>query len=279
MRATIDAERSDQALLEVSALTHLFPFGRGGLRRSAQVIRAVEDVSFTVRKSERLGIVGESGSGKSTLARAITGLCRPTSGCVRFDGIDLTTADAAALRRVRARAQLVLQNPLASLDPRMTVWQLVREGLEIHGGADDHARIHEAFEQVGIGSELFNRHPFALSGGQRQRVALARSTVLRPELVVLDEPVSALDLSVQAQILNLLRDLQDTYRLTYVFIVHDLAVARWFCDRIVVMQKGRIVEEADSRELFANPRHPYTRELLDAIPGHMRVGTATGEAI
>lgn len=260
-------------LLEVTGLTQVFSSKGAGLRRPEHVTRAVDDVSFAVRASERLGIVGESGSGKSTVARAITGLRQPTSGSVCFDGTDLTKCDPAALRRVRSRVQLVLQNPLASLDPRMTVWELVREGLEIHGGAEDHSRIHEALDQVGIGSDLFSRHPFALSGGQRQRVALARAIVLRPELVVLDEPVSALDLSVQAQILNVLRDLQDTYRLTYVFIVHDLAVARWFCDRIAVMQRGKIVEEADSRELFADPRHPYTRELLDAIPGHKRVST------
>jgi oligopeptide/dipeptide ABC transporter ATP-binding protein len=188
---------------------------------------------------------------------------------VHFDGIDVLALESEQLRRLRARMQLVLQDPMSSLDPRMSVGALVRQGLQVHGrdGDDAHERVATILEQTGVSRALLDRKPYSLSGGQRQRVALARSIVLEPDLVLLDEPVSALDVSVQAQILNLLRDLQELHGLTYVFIVHDLLVARWFCTRVAVMYRGRVVEQATSNQLFEQPQHPYTRELLNAAPG------------
>ena len=244
-------------------------------------IRALDGVDLDVVPGERLGIVGESGSGKSTLARAVVGLRALDAGRVEFEGTDVGALHGAELRRLRARLQLVLQDPLASLDPRMTVRRLVREGLDVHATtppAERAALVEETLAQCGIGPALLERTPAALSGGQRQRVALARSLVLRPTLVLLDEPVSALDVSVQAQILNLLLDLQELHGLTYLFIVHDLAVARWFCDRIVVMHRGRIVEQGPSEQLFADPREPYTRELLAASALHAVVRRRPGSA-
>jgi oligopeptide/dipeptide ABC transporter ATP-binding protein len=258
-------------LLELREVTKRFVTTHGPpWRRATRDVLAVDDVTLDVERGERFGIVGESGSGKSTLARAIVRLLSVDAGSVRFDGIDVLGLDDDALRRLRARMQLVLQDPLSSLDPRMTVRALVSEGLAAHGlmsEVDPDERVETILEQTGIGRRMLERKPYSLSGGQRQRVALARSIVLGPELVLLDEPVSALDVSVQAQILNLLRDLQHLHGLTYVFIVHDLLVARWFCTRVAVMYRGRVVEQATSEQLFRQPRHPYTRELLDAAPG------------
>lgn len=259
-------ERAPEPLLRVDGLTQSFRLRSGG--RQTERFTAVDAVSLVVARGERVGIVGESGSGKSTLSRAIVGLRRPDHGSVVFDGTDVYSLSRRELVQLRCRLQLVLQDPSASLDPRMSVRDLVREGLEVHrraAGAD--AAVAQVLDQVGIPASLHERKPHALSGGQRQRVALARSIVLGPDLVVLDEPVSALDVSVQGQILNLLLDLQDAHGLAYVFVVHDLAVARWFCHRVLVMRQGRIVEEASSEQLFTQPRHPYTKELLAAAPG------------
>jgi ABC-type glutathione transport system ATPase component len=254
-------------LLSVRAVTRTFRLRSRTRGAAPELIRAVDGVDIDVLPGERVGIVGESGSGKSTLARAIVGLCPVDSGSVVFDGAEVTELPAAELRRLRARLQLVLQDPLASLDSRMTVRQIVEEGLGVHSAAPREERtalVESTLGQCGLPVSLLDRKPSALSGGQRQRVALARSLVLRPSLMLLDEPVSALDVSVQAQVLNLLLDLQEAYGLTYVFIVHDLAVARWFCNRIAVMYKGSIVEEGPSEEVFDRPRHAYTRELLAA---------------
>jgi len=263
--------RRDPVLLEAHRLRQEFRqrVSPGSARGTARVA-ALDDVSVQVRRGERVGIVGESGSGKTTLGRALSGLRHPQHGTVEFDGTDIYRLPAKELRRLRARLQIVLQDPSGILDPRMTVRQAVAEGLQAHSHMKDaeiSALVESTLREMRIAPELFDRLPRNLSGGQRQRVAVARSLVLRPELIVLDEPVSALDTSVQAQLLNLLRDVQDEHDLTYVFIVHDLAVARWFCTRILVMHKGRIVEEGDSDTILRSPQHPYTAELIAAVPG------------
>jgi oligopeptide/dipeptide ABC transporter ATP-binding protein len=241
---------------------------RGG-ERAPDVI-ALDGVSFTVKRGETFGIVGESGCGKSTLCRAVLRLTEPSSGSVRFAGTDVLELDAEQMRRLRRRMQIVLQDPFGSLDPRMTVLQIVREPLDVHAAGDPlaerNARAARMLELVGIAPAQHNRRPFAFSGGQRQRVGIARALVLEPELVFLDEPVSALDVSIQAQVLNLLRSLREELGLTYVFIVHDLAVAEYFCDRVAVLYRGAVMELADRRTLFKAPLHPYTASLLSAVP-------------
>ena len=232
-------------------------------------LRAVDGVSFSVRRGETFGIVGESGCGKSTLTRAVLRLIEPTSGRVEFDGVDVGALGPAELRRLRRRMQIVFQDPLGSLDPRMTARAIVEEPLEIHGVGDRASRARRAAEMldlVGIPAEQHLRKPHAFSGGQRQRIGVARALVLEPELVFLDEPVSALDVSIQAQVLNLLRRLQAELSLTYVFIVHDLAVAEYFCDRVAVLYRGAVMEVAESEALFREPLHPYTASLLSAVP-------------
>jgi ABC-type glutathione transport system ATPase component len=264
-----------QPLLSVQGVSRTF-VTRGRARSAErQVIRALADVDLELFAGERVGVVGESGSGKSTLARAIVGLTPVDRGTINFDGVEVGSLRPSELRRMRARLQLVLQDPVSSLDPRMTVLELVREGLDAHGtvpASDREPRVVEILERCGIPSTLFGRKSSGLSGGQRQRVALARGLVLRPSLVVLDEPVSALDVSVQSQILNLLLDLQDHYHLTYLFIVHDLALARWFCDRVAVMYRGCVVESGTSEEIFASPQHAYTQQLLAASPSLLLAG-------
>jgi len=253
-----------EALLEVQEVTKTF-----GGRRGASELRAVDGVSFSVRRGETFGIVGESGCGKTTLTRAILRLLEPTGGSVRFDGVDVGALDKAGLRRLRRRMQLVFQDPLGSLDPRMSALAIVAEALEIHRIGDAASRRREAadmLELVGIPAAQHQRRPLAFSGGQRQRIGVARALVLRPEIVFLDEPISALDVSIQAQVLNLLKRLQAELGLTYVFIVHDLAVAEYFCDRIAVLYRGAIMELGSSRELFRSPLHPYTTSLLSAVP-------------
>jgi peptide/nickel transport system ATP-binding protein len=238
------------------------------------IVKAVDGVSYSVQPGETLGIVGESGSGKTTTARLIARLLAPSAGSVRFRGRELTTLRGAALKEVRRELQIVFQDPYSSLNPRKTVGSIVGEPLAIHhaggGRAQRRLAVAELMRTVGLNPEHYNRYPHEFSGGQRQRIGIARALALRPQLLLADEPVSALDVSIQAQVLNLLRDLQRQLGLTLLFISHDLSVIRHMCDRIAVMRAGRIVELAGNDELYARPRHPYTRELLAAVPGARR---------
>ena len=259
----------DDALLWVDRLEKTFRIGRTSFGRDAELVRAVDGVSFDVRKGETFGLVGESGCGKSTLARCILRLVTPTSGRAVFDGVDLSTVSGDDLRRLRRRMQIVFQDPYASLDPRMSVRAIVEEPLAIHGLGDRVERLRRADEMlqlVGITPSQLRRKPHEFSGGQRQRIGVARALVLHPELVVLDEPISALDVSIQAQVLNLLRSLQQQLQLTYLFIIHDLSVAEYFCDRLAVLYLGTVVELGDRESLFRRPLHPYTVSLLSAVP-------------
>jgi len=258
-------------LLAVGNLRKDYPGPRRwlGLGRPQHVVHAVASVSFAIAPGETLALVGESGCGKSTVARIILRLIPATGGSVEFDGRDMLALRGRELRALRRRLQIVFQDPYGSLNPRMTVRQTLREPLDIHriatGGARDE-RVRSLLAEVGLGSELADAYPHELSGGQRQRVGIARALAVEPALVVCDEPVSALDVSVQAQVLNLLADLRAHRRLTYLFIAHDLAVVRHIADRVAVMYLGRIVEEAPAPTLYAQPRHPYTRALLSAVP-------------
>jgi ABC-type oligopeptide transport system ATPase subunit len=238
-------------------------------RKSKDVVQAVSDVSFEVHRGEILGLVGESGSGKSTLARCITRLHEPTSGRVIFDGHDISNANPAQLRPFRRRIQMVFQDPYSSLNPRRRVGSIIGDPFEIHAiasGKDLRRKVQELMEMVGLNPEHFNRFPSEFSGGQRQRIGIARAIALRPDLIVCDEPVSALDVSIRAQILNLLTDLQKELRLTTVFISHDLSVIRHISDTVAVMYLGKLVEIAPVADLYSRPQHAYTRELLSAIP-------------
>ncbi len=258
-------------LLDIRGLRKDFPGPRRwlGLGAPAHVVRAVDEVSFAIAPGETLGLVGESGCGKSTVARAILRLVEPTAGQVLFEGRDVLTLKAADLRALRRRMQIVFQDPYGSLNPRMTVRQTLREPLDIHRlatGAARETRVAALLEEVGLSPDLADRYPHELSGGQRQRVGIARALSVEPAFIVCDEPVSALDVSVQAQVLNLLADLRTQRQLTYLFIAHDLAVVRHIAERVAVMYLGRIVELAPARALYADPRHPYTRSLLSAVP-------------
>ncbi|TDD69823.1 ABC transporter ATP-binding protein [Jiangella aurantiaca] len=265
-------------LLEVDRLTKVFTTGS---RRSGEPVRAVDDVSFDVARGEIFGLLGESGSGKSTLARCLLRLIAPTSGSVRFDGVDVLDLPEAAMRKLRARMQILFQDPYSSLDPRMTVREIVGEPLTAHTATsrrDREQRADDLLTLVGLDPTAGRRRPHAFSGGQRQRIALARALILDPDLVVLDEPVSALDVSVQAQIINLLRETRRRLSLTYVVVLHDLAIARYLCDRVAVMQRGRFVEIGAAADVLESPRHPYTRQLLDALPGRGRREALHGRA-
>ncbi|MEX2157296.1 MAG: dipeptide ABC transporter ATP-binding protein [Gemmatimonadales bacterium] len=240
-----------------------------GLGRPRPPVRAVDGVSFSIASGRTLGLVGESGSGKTTVGRTLLRLQEPTSGRVLFDDHDVFAIDAERLRALRRRMQIVFQDPYSSLNPRMTVAQTLREPLEIHGlaaPAQMDARVLALLEEVGLDPVFAERYPHELSGGQRQRVGIARALSVEPQFIVCDEPVSALDVSVQAQVLNLLADLQSRRRLTYLFIAHDLAVVRHIADEVAVMYLGRIVERAPAAAIYATPRHPYTRALLSAVP-------------
>jgi oligopeptide transport system ATP-binding protein len=261
---------SDQPLLEVRHLVKHFQVSGGVFGGKAGVVRAVDDVSFSIARGETLGLVGESGCGKTTTGRCILQLERPTSGQVIFEGRDLTTLDAAGLRAARRRMQVIFQDPYSSLNPRMTVGQIIAEPLAVHGIVSGAARRRERVRQllvrVGLLPQHADRFPHQMSGGQRQRVGIARALAMEPTLIICDEPVSALDVSIQAQIINLLEDLQAEYRLTYLFLAHDLAVVRHISDRVAVMYLGRIVEITDRKSLYDDPQHPYTRALLSAVP-------------
>ena len=252
-----------EPLLRVEGLTKHFSTKKG-------LLHAVDNVSFTIDKGRTLGMVGESGCGKSTTGRAILRLIEPTAGNVLFDNIDVRSLDAAKLRRMRTRMQIVFQDPFSSLNPRMTVSQAIEEPIKLHGIITDpqerEERVLELMETVGLAPRLFNTYPHELDGGRRQRIGIARALAVNPDFFVCDEPVSALDVSIQAQILNLMEDLQDELGLTYLFITHDLSVVHHFSDDIAVMYLGKLFEKAPSDELFDHPMHPYTQALLSAIP-------------
>ena len=260
-------------LLEVHNLKKYFPIEKGLLRRVIGQVRAVDDVSLSIPAGKTLGLVGESGCGKTTLGRCVVRAIEPTEGQVllRIDGreADITGLDAKALRATRRHMQMVFQDPYASLDPRKTILDIVGEPLRVNKlakGADLEQRVRQLVDLVGLDVKYLKRYPHAFSGGQRQRIGIARALSLHPSLIVCDEPVSALDVSVQAQILNLLQDLQAEFSLTYLFIAHDLSVIQYISDQVAVMYVGKIVEQAETEELFLNPKHPYTEALLSAIP-------------
>jgi oligopeptide transport system ATP-binding protein len=265
---TADAQQSE-VLLKVDNLKKHFPIRRGVLQRQVGAVKAVDGVSFHVRKGETLGLVGESGCGKSTTGRAILQLYSVTSGSVQFNGQELTTLKGEALRRMRGHMQMIFQDPYASLNPRMTVGDIVGEPMEIHGianGAEKQEKVKQLLEVVGLNPFFANRFPHEFSGGQRQRIGIARALSLNPSFIVCDEPISALDVSIQAQVVNLLEDLQKERGLTYLFIAHDLSMVRHISDRVCVMYLGRTMELADRDELYNNPLHPYTQALLSAVP-------------
>ena len=256
-------------LLKVEGLKKYFPIKKGLLGRTVGQIKAVDDVSFYVNKGETLGIVGESGCGKSTTGRMLMRLLEPTEGTVEFDGKDLTTLSSEEMRKTRRDIQMVFQDPYASLNPRHTIEKILGEPLLVHGmksAKDRKEKIHDFLEIVGLSKYHSKRYPHQFSGGQRQRIGIARALMTNPKLIIADEPVSALDVSIQAQVLNLMKDLQSEFNLTYIFIAHDLGVVRHISDRVGVMYLGKIVEVSVSEDLYAKPLHPYTQALLSAVP-------------
>ena len=260
----------DDPILEVRGLKTWFPVTAGILQRTVAHVRAVDGVDLAVRTGETLGLVGESGCGKSTLGRTILRLIEPTEGQIIFKGQDLSRLSGTEMRRKRRELAMIFQDPFASLDPRQTVGDIVGEPLDIHGLAASRRqrqeRIDELLRVVGLNPNFANRYPHEFSGGQRQRIGIARALAVDPSFIVCDEPISALDVSIQAQIVNLLERLQEQFDLTYLFIAHDLSVVKHISDRIAVMYLGKVVEVADARELYRNPKHPYTGSLLSAIP-------------
>jgi oligopeptide/dipeptide ABC transporter ATP-binding protein len=277
---------SYKPLLSISGLKVHFEVRGGGFLSKKGIVRAVDGISFTIEKGGTLGLVGESGCGKTTAGRALLGLVPAASGTARFDGQELFSLSPSGWRAMRKRMQIVFQDPLSSLDPRMTVADIVEEPLLVHGGLGRRgrrARVGELLERVGLTSRSMGRYPHEFSGGQRQRIGIARALASKPEFIVCDEPVSALDVSIQAQILNLLGDLQKEYGIAYLFIAHNLAVVEHFADEVAVMYLGRIVEKADRDALYDGPVHPYTKALLSAVPepdpegkaGRVRLGGET----
>jgi len=262
---------SKEALVRVSGLKKYFPITAGLIfQRQVGNVKAVDGVSFDIFKGETLGMVGESGCGKSTTGRTVLQLYKPTEGSVVFEGQELTTLPAAELRKTRRRMQMIFQDPFASLNPRMSVGNIVSEPLRIHKVITNKAELQEyvehLLERVGLNPYYVNRYPHEFSGGQRQRIGIARALALRPSFIVADEPISALDVSIQAQVVNLLEELQEEFNLTYLFIAHDLSMVRHICDRVAVMYLGKIVELGTTDDVYDNPLHPYTQALLSAVP-------------
>lgn len=258
-----------EPLLQVTDLKKYFPVRRGLFQTVVGHVRAVDGISFAVQPGETLGLVGESGCGKSTIGKTLLRLLEPTSGSIRFSGQEVTTLRGRALRDLRRNLQIVFQDPYSSLNPRMTVRAIVEEGLLIHrlGNRQQRTeRVAEALVKVGLDPSYLDRYPHEFSGGQRQRISIARSLALRPKFVVLDEPISALDVSIQAQVINLLNDLKNEFSLTYLFISHDLSVVEYIADRVAVMYLGEIVELATSQQLYSRPLHPYSQALLASVP-------------
>ncbi|AGH95617.1 ABC transporter ATP-binding protein [Pseudobdellovibrio exovorus] len=256
-------------ILEARGIKKYFPIKKGFFMREVGQVKAVEEINLSVRRGETLGLVGESGCGKSTLGRTLIRLYEPTAGSIKFDGSDFLNLKGGELRQKRRDIQMIFQDPYASLDSRMTVGQIIEQPFKIHGllgPAEREIRVKQLLELVGLKASHVNRYPHEFSGGQRQRISIARAVALNPKLIICDEPVSALDVSIQAQVLNLLKDLQERLNLTYIFISHDLSVIEHVCDRIAVMYLGKIVEMASRDELFKNPQHPYTRALMSSIP-------------
>jgi len=266
----VSVSGNGEPLLEVEDLVKHFPIKRGLLidRRVGEV-KAVDGVSLSIARGETLGLVGESGSGKSTLCRAALQLLKPTSGSVKFEGREIAGLGRRAMRPLRRQMQMVFQDPYASLNPRKRVSQIIGDPLRRQGvgsSAERRRRVHELLERVGLSSEHYDRYPHEFSGGQRQRIGIARALALRPTLIIADEPVSALDVSIRAQIVNLLADLQDEFGLSYLFVAHDIAIVRHVSDRIAVMHEGKIVEQGTADQVCESPRDPYTRSLLSAVP-------------
>ncbi|QIE54158.1 dipeptide ABC transporter ATP-binding protein [Pikeienuella piscinae] len=270
-------DATDQApLVRVNGLSMHFPIYKGIFRRQVGVVKAVDDVSFDIRSGETLGVVGESGCGKSTTGRAIIRLYTPTAGQISIAGEDISKLEGGALRRLRPGMQMIFQDPQACLNPRMTVGSIIAEPLVEHrrdlGRAERQDRVRELLDQVGMNPDFANRYPHEFSGGQRQRIGIARALALEPKFIVCDEPIAALDVSIQAQVVNLLEDLQDRLGLTYLFISHDLSMIRHIADRVAVMYLGKVVELASRDLLYDSPRHPYTRALLSAVPTVAQTG-------
>ncbi|MEI7556559.1 dipeptide ABC transporter ATP-binding protein [Candidatus Chlorohelix sp.] len=268
--ASSGSVKAEDNLVEVTNLEMHFPISEGIIfQRRVGTVKAVDGVSFNVRKGETLGLVGESGCGKSTTGRAILQLYRPTAGSVKYKGLELTELKGESLRKMRKQMQIIFQDPYASLNPRMTVGSIVGEPLEVHNlakGKEKLERVRELLRIVGLNPNYVNRYPHEFSGGQRQRIGVARALAVQPDFIVADEPISALDVSIQAQVINLLEDLQAQFGLTYLFIAHDLSVVRHISDRIAVMYLGKVVELADRNKLYSEPMHPYTKALLSAVP-------------
>ncbi|MDC0074358.1 ATP-binding cassette domain-containing protein [Alphaproteobacteria bacterium] len=259
----------NESIVEVKDLSKFYKLPKESLLKNAEIIKAVDNISFKITKGKSFGVVGESGSGKSTLARCIMGLEKPSSGSVKINGIDIFSLGAKELRNMRKQFQMVFQDPFGSLNPRKKVLSIVAEPLDVLEkikNNDRKLRVINTLTSVGLKESDIEKFPHEFSGGQRQRIAIARALITKPQIIVADEPVSALDVSVQAQVLNLLQDLQDSFGVTYILISHDLAVVKFVCDDVIVMNEGKIVEFGTTREIFSNPKHEYTKTLLNAVP-------------